>query len=60
MTARRVAVWRPAAVQLNLFDLDKASGAHGAPAAEAFRQADSIRQKMGLAWEDLIEQRGAA
>ena len=35
--------------------LDRASGAHGTPAAEAFRQADSIRQKLGLAWDDLIE-----
>ncbi len=40
--------------------LDKASGTHGAPAAEAFRQADSIRRKMGLEWGDLLEQRRAA
>ena len=40
--------------------LDKASGTHGAVAANAFRQADSIRLKMGLAWEDLIEHRSAA
>ncbi len=40
--------------------LDKASEAHGAPAAEAFQEADAIRLKMGLAWEDLIKQRGAA
>ncbi len=40
--------------------LDKASEAHGAPAAEAFRQADSIRLKMGLAWNDLIHERRAA
>ena len=40
--------------------LDKASEAHGAPAAEAFRQADSIRRKMGLQWGDLIGQRSAA
>ncbi len=40
--------------------LDKASGTHGAPAAEAFRQADSIRLKMGLAWNDLIHERRAA
>jgi len=40
--------------------LDKASEAHGAPAAEAFRQADSIRRKMGLQWGDLIGQRAAA
>ncbi len=40
--------------------LDKASDAHGAPAAEAFRQADSIRRKMGLEWSDLIAHRSAA
>jgi len=40
--------------------LDKASEAHGASAAEAFRQADSIRRKMGLEWGDLIGQRAAA
>ncbi len=40
--------------------LDKASDAYGAPAAEAFRQADSIRLKMGLEWGDLIGQRAAA
>ena len=40
--------------------LDKASEAHGAVAAEAFRQADSIRRKLDLAWDDLIEQRSAA
>ena len=40
--------------------LDRASKAHGAVAAEAFRQADSIRRKMGLAWEDLIQERSAA
>lgn len=40
--------------------LDKASEAHGAPAAEAFRQADSIRRKMGLEWGDLIAHRSAA
>ena len=40
--------------------LDKASEAHGAPAAEAFRQADSIRRKMGLEWADLIAHRSAA
>ena len=40
--------------------LDKASEAHDAPAAEAFRQADAIRQKMGLGWEDLIGHRSAA
>ena len=40
--------------------LDKASEAHGAVAAEAFRQADSIRRKLGLGWEDLIQERRAA
>ena len=40
--------------------LDKASEAHGAVAANAFRQADSIRRKMGLEWGDLIGQRAAA
>ena len=37
-----------------------ASETHGAPAAEAFRQADSIRRKLGLAWDDLIDGRRAA
>ena len=40
--------------------LDKASGAPSRQAAEAFRQADAIRQRMGLAWEDLIDRRRAA
>ena len=40
--------------------LGKASETHGAAAAEAFRQADSIRRKLGLAWTDLIEHRSAA
>jgi len=40
--------------------LDRASVAHGTSAAEAFRQADSIRLKMGLQWTDLIGQRAAA
>ncbi len=40
--------------------LDRASEAHGAPAAKAFREADSIRRKMGLGWADLIEERSAA
>ena len=40
--------------------LDKASETHGAVAAEAFRQADAIRQKMGLAWADLIQEQEAA
>ena len=40
--------------------LNKASNGHGAVATNAFRQADLIRRKMGLAWEDLIDQRSAA
>ena len=40
--------------------LDKASEAHGAMAVEAFRQADAIRRKLGLAWNDLIHERRAA
>ena len=40
--------------------LDKASETHGAVAAEAFRQADAIRRKLGLAWGDLIQERRAA
>ena len=39
---------------------NKASEVQARQAAEAFRQADAIRRKMGLAWEDLIEQRSAA
>ncbi len=40
--------------------LDRASEGHGAVAANAFRQADSIRRKLGLAWNDLIHERRAA
>ena len=40
--------------------LDKASKAPSRQSAEAFRQADAIRRKMGLGWEDLIDQRSAA
>ena len=40
--------------------LDKASRAHGAPAAKAFREADAIRQRLGLEWGHLIEERSAA
>ncbi len=39
--------------------LDKASETHGAVAAEAFRQADLIRRKLDLAWDDLIQERRA-
>lgn len=37
-----------------------ASRAHGVTAAEAFQEADAIRLKMGLAWEDLIQEQQAA
>jgi hypothetical protein len=40
--------------------LARASGARGTPAAEAFRQADAIRERLGLEWDDLIEERSAA
>ena len=40
--------------------LDKASDGHGAVAAEAFREADSIRERLGLEWSDLIQERRAA
>ena len=40
--------------------LDQAAQAQGTAATKAFNEADAIRQKMGLAWEDLIEQRSAA
>ena len=40
--------------------LDTAAQAQGATAAEAFREADAIRRKMGLDWESLIQQRSAA
>ncbi len=40
--------------------LDRASEGHGVVAANAFRQADSIRRKLGLAWNDLIQERRAA
>ena len=40
--------------------LSKASNGHGTVATNAFRQADLIRRKMGLAWADLIDQRSAA
>ncbi len=40
--------------------LDKASGTHGAVAAKAFRQADDIRQRLGLDWGDLIDATRAA
>ncbi len=40
--------------------LDQAAQAQGAAATKAFNEADAIRRKMGLAWEDLIKQRGVA
>ncbi len=40
--------------------LDKASRAHGATAAKAFRQADSVRQRLGLDWSELIHERSVA
>lgn len=40
--------------------LNKASEGHGPVAAEAFRQAGSIRRTIGLEWGDLIGQRAAA
>ncbi len=39
---------------------NRASGTHGAVAAEAFRRADAIRRKMGLDWTDLIQEQQAA
>ena len=40
--------------------LGKASETHGAVAAEAFRQADLIRRKLGLDWTELIHEQEAA
>ncbi len=40
--------------------LDKASGTHGAPAAEVFREADAIRERLGLAWGELFDATRAA
>ena len=40
--------------------LDLAAQAQGIAATRAFNEADTIRRKMGLAWEDLIEQRRVA
>ena len=40
--------------------LNKASGTRGAAAAIAFQEADAIRLKMGLAWEDLVREQQAA
>lgn len=40
--------------------LDKAAEAQNGEAADAFRQADAIRRKMGLDWVELIDARKAA
>ncbi len=40
--------------------LDKAAQTHNEQAAEAFQQANAIRQKLGLDWHDLINERRAA
>ncbi len=40
--------------------LGKASGTHGTVAAKAFRQADDIRQRLGLDWGELIDATRAA
>ena len=40
--------------------LDRAAQSQGAAAAKAFNKADAIRQKLGLAWADLIHARRAA
>ena len=40
--------------------LTTASETHGAVAAKAFKEADSIRRKLGLEWADLVEERSAA
>ena len=40
--------------------LDTAAQAQGAAAAKAFREADDIRQRLGLAWGELIHERRAA
>ena len=40
--------------------LNHAAQTQGTAATKAFSEADAIRRKMGLAWEDLIEQRSAA
>ena len=40
--------------------LNRASKGHGAVAANAFKQADRIRKRLGLGWGDLIDGRRAA
>ena len=40
--------------------LDQAAQTQGRRAFEAFRHANNIRQRLGLAWTDLIDHRSAA
>ena len=40
--------------------LDKAAQTQGRKAFEAFKEADSIRQRLGLDWGELIHERRAA
>ncbi len=40
--------------------LNRAAQMQGRKAFEAFKQADSIRERLGLAWNDLIRERRAA
>ncbi len=40
--------------------LDTAAQAQGAAASKAFRQADRIRQRLGLDWGELIHERSVA
>ena len=40
--------------------IDKVAQTHNEQAAEAFQQANAIRQKLGLDWHDLINERRAA
>ncbi len=40
--------------------LDQAAQTHGPKAFDAFKEADSIRQRLGLAWGELIDATRAA
>ena len=40
--------------------LNRAAQTQDGDATEAFQQADAIRQKLGLDWQDLIDERMAA
>ena len=40
--------------------LSKASKGRGRETAHAFRQADHIRRRLGLRWNDLVDERSAA